>query len=94
MGARRLVRRARQRRFDALASNPPYIAGDDPVLSGDGLAHEPRGALTPEGDGIAALATLINGAPGHLSRAAGSRSNTELSGPTLRSLLVAVASLT
>ena len=40
------------RRFDALASNPPYIAGDDPVLGADGLRHEPRGALTPGGDGL------------------------------------------
>jgi release factor glutamine methyltransferase len=54
------------RHFDVIASNPPYIAADDPVLGGDGLAHEPRGALTPGGDGTAALATLINGAPGHL----------------------------
>jgi release factor glutamine methyltransferase len=54
------------RRFDALMSNPPYIEGDDPVLSGDGLRHEPRAALTPEGDGMAALTTLINGAPDHL----------------------------
>jgi release factor glutamine methyltransferase len=50
------------RRFDALVSNPPYIAGGDPVLAGDGLRHEPRTALTPEGDGMAALATLIDGA--------------------------------
>lgn len=55
-----------QRRFDAIASNPPYIAGDDPVLQGDGLRHEPRLALTPGGDGLGALATLINGAPDHL----------------------------
>jgi release factor glutamine methyltransferase len=54
------------RRFDALVSNPPYIAADDPVLDGDGLRHEPRTALTPGGDGMAALTTLINGAPGHL----------------------------
>ncbi len=54
------------RRFDALLSNPPYIAGDDPVLSADGLRHEPRAALTPEGDGLAALATLVDGAPAHL----------------------------
>jgi release factor glutamine methyltransferase len=54
------------RRFDCLLSNPPYIAGNDPALSADGLRHEPRGALTPEGDGGAALATLINGAPDHL----------------------------
>ncbi len=54
------------RRFDALLSNPPYIAGDDPVLSEDGLRYEPRAALTPEGDGLAALATLVDGAPAHL----------------------------
>ena len=54
------------RRFEAVASNPPYIAGDDPVLQGDGLRFEPEVALTPGGDGTAALLTLINGAPGHL----------------------------
>jgi release factor glutamine methyltransferase len=54
------------RRFDAIASNPPYIAADDPVLTGDGLRFEPRGALTPGGDGFGALATLIDGAPAHL----------------------------
>jgi release factor glutamine methyltransferase len=55
------------RRFEAIVSNPPYIAADDPVLTADGLEHEPRGALTPGGDGTAALATLINGAPDHLA---------------------------
>jgi release factor glutamine methyltransferase len=54
------------RRFNALVSNPPYIADFDPVLGEDGLRHEPRGALTPGGDGTAALATLINRAPEHL----------------------------
>ena len=54
------------RQFDALVSNPPYVAADDPVLGADGLRHEPRNALTPGGDGYASLATLINGAPGHL----------------------------
>lgn len=54
------------RRCDALLSNPPYVAGDDPALAGDGLRYEPRGALTPGGDGYAALLTLIDGAPGHL----------------------------
>ena len=56
-------------RFDAIVSNPPYIAADDPVLAGDSLEHEPRAALTPGGDGTAALATLINGAPDHLAAA-------------------------
>jgi len=54
------------RRFDAIVSNPPYIAADDPVLAGDGLRHEPRAALTPGGDGFSALFTLINDAPAHL----------------------------
>lgn len=54
------------RRFDAIVSNPPYIAADDPVLEGDSLEHEPRAALTPGGDGTLALATLINEAPDYL----------------------------
>jgi release factor glutamine methyltransferase len=53
-------------RFDAVASNPPYVAADDPVLRGDGLRCEPRQALTPGGDGLAALRTLVDGAPDHL----------------------------
>jgi release factor glutamine methyltransferase len=78
------------RKFDALVSNPPYIAGEDPVLSGDGLAHEPRGALTPGGDGYADLATLINGSPGHL-RPGGwlALEHGATQGETVRSLLVA-----
>src|SRR5690349_12573279 len=55
-----------RRRFDALLSNPPYIADSDPVLKGDGLRHEPRLALTPGGDGFSAFQTLINGAHRHL----------------------------
>jgi len=55
------------RRFDGIASNPPYIAVHDPALDADGLRHEPRGALTPGGDGSSALVTLINEAPRHLN---------------------------
>ena|SRR5262245_17769027 len=55
------------RRFDAIASNPPYIAADDPALQGDGLRYEPAVALTPGGDGTAALFTLISGAPACLA---------------------------
>ena len=51
-------------RFALAVSNPPYIAGDDPHLAA--LGHEPRGALTPEGDGLAALRLLVAGAPAHL----------------------------
>lgn len=51
-------------RFDLVVSNPPYIAGDDPHLPA--LTHEPRGALTPGGDGLADLRTLVAGAAAHL----------------------------
>lgn len=52
------------RRFELIVSNPPYIAGDDPHLPA--LRHEPLSALTPGGDGLSALQTLIEGAPDHL----------------------------
>lgn len=51
-------------RFDLVVSNPPYIAGDDPHLPA--LRHEPLTALTPGGDGLADLRTLIDAAPQHL----------------------------
>ena len=84
------MRQLEGRRFDALASNPPYIAADDPVLESDGLRHEPRRALTPGGDGTSAFLTLINEAPRHLHPGgwlALEHGNTQ--GETLRSLLVA-----
>lgn len=52
------------RRFDLVVSNPPYIAGDDTHLAA--LAHEPRGALTPEGDGLEALRRIVDSARNHL----------------------------
>ena len=52
------------RRFALAVSNPPYVVGDDPHLAD--LAHEPRCALTPEGDGLAALRRIVQGAPAHL----------------------------
>ena len=50
--------------FDLALGNPPYIAGADPHL--DALEHEPRLALTPGGDGMAALHEIIDSAPPHL----------------------------
>ena len=52
-------------RFDLVLSNPPYIAGDDPHLAG--LRHEPTLALTPGGDGLAALQEIVAGAPSHMA---------------------------
>lgn len=52
------------RRFALAVSNPPYVAGNDPHLAA--LGHEPRTALTPEGDGLSALRQIIDGAAAHL----------------------------
>jgi release factor glutamine methyltransferase len=57
-------------RFDVIVSNPPYIAGDDPHLREGDLRFEPRAALTPGGDGLDALRTIIAGAPDHLADSA------------------------
>ncbi len=54
------------RRFDVIVSNPPYVAGDDPLLAADSLRAEPITALTPGLDALAALRTIIADAPRHL----------------------------
>jgi release factor glutamine methyltransferase len=54
------------RRFDVVVSNPPYIAEDDQALGF--LRHEPAAALTPGGNGLGALAGIVDGAMGHLHR--------------------------
>lgn len=51
-------------RFNLIVSNPPYIAAEDVHLQA--LQHEPQGALSPGGDGMAALLALAQGAGGHL----------------------------
>ena len=67
--AQRLVRRAgRARRFDVIASNPPYIASGDRHLSEGDLRFEPVGALTDHADGLSALRTIVAGAGAHLRR--------------------------
>jgi release factor glutamine methyltransferase len=55
---------AGQLAFHLIISNPPYVAGDDHHLVA--LRHEPRMALTPEGDGLSDLRQLIDGAPAWL----------------------------
>jgi len=54
----------RGRCFDLVVSNPPYIAAGDSHL--EALVHEPMQALTPGGDGLAALRDVVEGAPLHL----------------------------
>ena len=49
--------------FDAIVSNPPYIAAGDRHLGEGDLRFEPMASLTPGGDGLSALSTIIGGAP-------------------------------
>ncbi len=54
-------------RFDLIVANPPYIAADDPHLSGDGLPCEPQMALTDGGDGLNCIRVIVAGAAAHLT---------------------------
>ena len=56
------------RRFEAIVSNPPDVAGDDPALRA--LRFEPALALTPGPSGLEALRQLIAQAPAHLATGA------------------------
>ncbi len=49
-------------RFDAIVSNPPYIAAGDPHLSQGDLRFEPLDALTDHSDGLSALRAIVAGA--------------------------------
>ena len=46
--------------LDAIVSNPPYLAGDDPHLSA--LRHEPHMALVADEDGLGAFMRIIGDA--------------------------------
>lgn len=52
--------------FDLIASNPPYIASDDPHLSRGDLRFEPATALASGSDGLDDIRRLAAGAPAHL----------------------------
>ena len=53
--------------FDLVVANPPYLAGDDPHLAGEALAHEPRPGLVAGPSGLEDLAALAAAAPLHLA---------------------------
>ena len=55
-----------QQRFDLVASNPPYIAADDPHLPA--LRHEPRMALVSGAEGLDDIRQIVADAPRHLNR--------------------------
>ncbi|MGH8149401.1 MAG: peptide chain release factor N(5)-glutamine methyltransferase [Steroidobacteraceae bacterium] len=54
------------RRVHLVVSNPPYIAGGDPVLAAPPLVYEPRMALSPGRDPMTHLLAIIRTAPRHL----------------------------
>ncbi|UDG82242.1 peptide chain release factor N(5)-glutamine methyltransferase [Candidatus Vallotia cooleyia] len=47
--------------FDAIVSNPPYIAASDPHLREGDLRFEPLDALTDHADGLSAIRSIIVG---------------------------------
>lgn len=53
-------------RFDLIASNPPYIADDDPHLAQGDLRFEPASALSSGIDGLDAIRLITAQAPAHL----------------------------
>ncbi len=53
--------------YDLVVANPPYLASDDPHLTGEALAHEPRPALVAGPSGLEDLAALAAAAPLHLA---------------------------
>ena len=52
--------------FDAIVSNPPYIAAGDPHLREGDVRFEPAAALRAGRDGLDALRIVIAGAPARL----------------------------
>lgn len=55
------------RRFDVIASNPPYIELNDEHLSQGDLRYEPSSALVSGADGLDAIRIIIAGAKNHLN---------------------------
>lgn len=52
--------------FDLIASNPPYVADEDPHLFEGDLRFEPQLALRAGPDGLAAIRPIVTGAPARL----------------------------
>lgn len=54
-------------RFDAIVSNPPYVAIGDHHLQAPELTYEPDAALVAGGDGLTDLGHIARNAPCHLN---------------------------
>jgi len=55
-------------RFDAIISNPPYVALAEMNDLDNELSFEPRQALTDEGDGLSFLQRIVDQTPEHLKQ--------------------------
>ena len=54
------------KQFDAIISNPPYIADDEPELQQGDVRFEPSSALISPQQGLADISTIATQAPHHL----------------------------
>ena len=57
----------RHQTFDAIVSNPPYVAAGDAHLTQSDLRYEPQMALVGVGDGLGDIRVIILGARAHLA---------------------------
>jgi release factor glutamine methyltransferase len=56
------------RRFDLIASNPPYVRENDAALQDATLQYEPQIALASGLDGLSSLREIVHSAPDYLER--------------------------
>lgn len=54
-------------RFDLVATNPPYVAADDPHLAQGDVRFEPRAALVGGADGLDCIRRIVDEAREHLT---------------------------
>ncbi|MCL4140410.1 UNVERIFIED_CONTAM: hypothetical protein GTU68_036017 [Idotea baltica] len=57
----------KQKKFDVIVSNPPYIEPNDPHLRKGDLRFEPKQALIGASDGLGDIRRIINGSSHHLN---------------------------
>ena len=55
-------------RFDVIVSNPPYVTAEEMEALAPELSHEPRIALTDEGDGLSLIRAIVRLYPPYLKK--------------------------
>jgi len=58
----------KNKKFDVIVSNPPYIEENDPHLQQDDVRFEPLSALTSGEDGLDDIRTIIKNSQAHLTQ--------------------------